>query len=89
MVTFTGSVSLEDAPEVVTLAVTDGAGTTVDYTTTTLSDKTFTVQEDILPGDYSVVASAPATSVYEAAESTVVDFTAPLLAREITVSVTV
>jgi hypothetical protein len=87
MITFTGVLSKQDAPEVVTITVTNSGGTSTILTAATAIDGSFSATEDLVPGEYTAVASVAATAVYTSAESDVVPFTVGLIARTITLTV--
>jgi hypothetical protein len=87
MVTFIGVLSKQDAPEVVTITVTNSGGTSTILTATTAADGSFTATDTLVPGAYTAVADVAATAVYQAAQSDVVPFTIGLEARTITLTV--
>ena len=89
-VVFSGSVSAQAVTgETVTLKVTKPDLTIDTWTTLTLADKTFTITKPyMVGGQFSVIAHVDADSQYKAADSASVAFTV-LLARTITLNVTV
>lgn len=88
MVTFNGVVSAQVGPEVVTVNVTDAQGNVTTVTTTTGSDGSFSVTENLAPGEYTAQASIPADAQYTSAQSDVESFVVGLTARTITLTVT-
>lgn len=87
-VTINGLVQFQsNAGELVTLTVTKPGGTKDVWTTVTLADKTYTITKPYVAGAYSVVAHVDADAEYQAADSPPFAFNVSLLARTITVTV--
>jgi hypothetical protein len=87
-ITFNGSVSAQAAlGEIVSVSVTKPDGTKDVFNATTDANKAFTVSKDYVAGNYSVIVSVPADTIYKAATSGSVSFNVGLVDRTIQVTV--
>ncbi len=87
--TFQGSVSAQEKEgETVTITITKPDTTTETVTTTTKADLTFgPVDYENVPGEYKAIARIEADALYEATESSEINFTIGKEPRQIKLSV--